>query len=192
MGNEFSEKDGASFLELARQSIREKLDPKKDEHPSLKEQFGENITSGKRGVFVSLHKHGSLRGCIGNIEPVKPVLEGIVENAKHAAFNDSRFQPLSQSELDETKIEVSILTLPQKINYSNSQDLLEKIRPWKDGVIIKKSFHQATFLPQVWKQLPRPEDFFSHLCLKAGLSSTAWEKGDLEVSIYQVQSFEEV
>jgi AMMECR1 domain-containing protein len=70
-------------------------------------------------------------------------------------------------------------------------DLLKKLHPGTDGVIIKKGYHQSTFLPQVWEQLHRTEDFLSHLCLKAGLESEEWKKGTLEVSTYQVQAFEE-
>ena len=89
------------------------------------------------------------------------------------------------------KIEISILSKPQPCPYSDAMDLLHKLRPGVDGVIIKKGHAQATFLPQVWKQLPQPQEFLKHLCLKAGLAADAWEKQMLEVSIYQVQYFEE-
>ena len=88
-------------------------------------------------------------------------------------------------------IEISILTEPKSLVYTGGKDLLNKLRPGVDGVIIKKGFHQSTFLPQVWEQLPDKKEFLNHLCLKAGLSGNAWEKGDLEVSTYQVQAFEE-
>ena len=112
-------------------------------------------------------------------------------NAINAAFRDPRFPPLSRDELNRIKIEVSILTNPRPLEYKDAQDLLAKLRPGIDGVIIKKGFHEATFLPQVWEQLPRKEDFLTHLCLKAGLDGDAWRRGDLEVSTYQVQAFEE-
>ncbi len=191
MGTEISRQDGALLLKLARQVIREQLEPERPKRRLEAEQALHKVPDGKRGVFVSLHKKGSLRGCIGNIEPVKPIVEGVVDNAKHAAFNDSRFQPLTRQELDETKIEISILTLPRKVDYASTQELLKKICPGKDGVIIKKSFHQATFLPQVWEQLPSCEEFLDHLCMKAGLPQKAWKEGDLDVSTYRVQSFEE-
>ena len=88
-------------------------------------------------------------------------------------------------------MEISILTEHKPLSYSHGDDLLKKLRIDLDGVIIKKGYHQATYRPQVWEQLPRKEDFLSHLCLKAGLSGDAWSTGDLEVSIYQVQAFEE-
>ncbi|MCK5837972.1 MAG: AmmeMemoRadiSam system protein A, partial [Desulfobacula sp.] len=138
-----------------------------------------------------LHKKGTLRGCIGNIEPAKPIFEGVKDNAKHAAFNDSRFSPLSYEELKETTIEISILTQPQKLDYTDADDLMAKLRPGIDGVMIKKQYQGATFLPQVWQQLKDPGAFLMQLCMKAGLSSDEWKSGNLSVSIYQVQSFEE-
>ena len=88
-------------------------------------------------------------------------------------------------------MEISILTDPKPLIYSDAEDLLKKLRSGIDGVILKKGYRQSTFLPQVWEQLPEKEDFLNHLCLKAGLDRNAWRKGDLEVSTYQVQAFEE-
>ena len=191
MGNEFSQQEGDSLLSLARQSIQDHLEGREDGVVSLKKRFSDRITQNQRGVFVSLHKQGALRGCIGNIEPVKTVFKGVIENAKHAAFNDSRFTAISRNELENTQIEISILTLPETIEYADETEVISKLRPGIDGVIIKKSYKQATFLPQVWKQLASPADFLSHLCMKAGLPSQEWRDGDLEVSVYQVQSFED-
>ena len=89
------------------------------------------------------------------------------------------------------KIEISILTDPKPVKFTDAEDLLEKLRPGIDGVIIKRGHYQATFLPQVWDQLPRKEDFLNHLCLKAGMDGDSWQEGDLEVFTYQVQAFEE-
>jgi len=118
-------------------------------------------------------------------------LEGVKRNAVNAAFHDPRFSPLSKDELDRTEIEVSILTEPQPLAFRDGQDLAQKLRAHVDGVIIRKGHASATFLPQVWEQLPGPEDFLSHLCLKAGLPSEAWKNSELEVLTYQVQYFEE-
>lgn len=191
MKNEFSQQDGALFLKLARLSIVSELQGRKKELISLEKQVPPPLKSMNRGTFVSLHKKGKLRGCIGNIEPVKTVSKGIIENAKHAAFNDSRFTPLSGEELSDTLIEVSILTKPVEIEYSDGMELISRLRPDVDGVIIKKGYQSATFLPQVWKQLPDPKDFLSHLCMKAGFTSNEWMSGNLDVSVYQVQLFEE-
>lgn len=192
MTDKLSKKDGELLLKLARQTILHKFGHEEDEPGLLKSRVSKKIVEEKRGVFVSLHKKRKLRGCIGNIAPVKTVFAGVVDNAKHAAFNDSRFSPLSYEELKDTRIEVSILTRPKIVDYTNAQDLIAKIRPDIDGVIIKKRHHSATFLPQVWKQLRDPKIFLKHLCQKAGLSSDEWKSGDLIVSTYQVQSFEDV
>ena len=119
------------------------------------------------------------------------ILEGIQRNALNAAFNDPRFPALTVPELEEAEIEISILTSPHGLQYKGGDDLLAKLRPDIDGVIISKGPARATFLPQVWEQLPRTEDFLAHLCRKAGLSSEAWRQDELDVATYQVQYFHE-
>ena len=132
-----------------------------------------------------------MRGCIGNLTSTESVLDGVKRNAVNAAFHDPRFSSLSAAELDRTEIEVSILTEPLPLEYRDTRDLIQKLRVNVDGVIIRKGHSSATFLPQVWEQLPRPEDFLTHLCMKAGLPSDAWKSSELEVLTYQVQYFEE-
>lgn len=182
-------KEKIALLKLARDSIANRLKGRKDDPES--KSFRSCLTDHKSGVFVTLHKKGTLRGCIGNIEARMPVLTGIRKNACHAAFDDTRFAPLTEGELDEIDIEISILTSPEKINYSSLEDMVSILTPYKDGVIIEKQHCRATFLPQVWDQLPEPESFLSHLCTKAGLSAGEWRKGDLDIYTYQVQSFGE-
>jgi AmmeMemoRadiSam system protein A len=128
----------------------------------------------KRATFVTLNLKGkpkgaSLRGCIGSILPYRPMIDDVVENAKSAAFKDPRFPPLTPEEFPLVEIEVSVLTIPQKVEYDSIADLKQKIEPFKDGVILQLGNHQATFLPAVWEQLPLFELFFAHLCNKAGL-----------------------
>ena len=134
---------------------------------------------------------GNLRGCIGHIIPRETLIEGIRENALNAAFRDPRFPPLTQEEFDQIELEISVLTLPQELMYTDAKDLLNKLRPGVDGVIIKKGYREATFLPQVWDQLPDKKEFLTHLCLKAGLPPHSWKTEKLVVSTYQVQAFEE-
>jgi AmmeMemoRadiSam system protein A len=145
----------------------------------------------QRGTFVTLKIRNQLRGCMGCLTPSESILAGIQRNATNAAFNDPRFPPLTAPELAEAEIEISILTNPRELEYSDGSDLLKKLRPNIDGVIISKGVARATFLPQVWEQLPRTEDFLAHLCRKAGLSPDAWQKGEMEVAIYQAQYFHE-
>lgn len=140
---------------------------------------------------MTLTLNGQLRGCIGNMSSTLNLRDGVRQNAISAAFHDPRFSPLTEAELDKVHIEISILTDPRPLEYSGGDDLIRKLRPNVDGVIISKGHKQATFLPQVWKQLPRPDDFLSRLCTKAGLPARTWQAGALDVKTYQVISFEE-
>ena len=142
-------------------------------------------------TFVTLKIDGRLRGCIGNLEATGPLLESLSQNGCHAAFKDHRFSPLSAEEFERIKIDISILSAPVRLHCENGDDLLTRLRPGIDGVILKKGRARATFLPQVWKQLPGPRHFMEHLCQKAGLSPEAWQDEDIEIYLYQVQSFEE-
>lgn len=184
-----TEEEGEYLISLARRTIEKELlnrETSGDPGPVPSEKFKE-----KRGTFVTLTIDGQLRGCIGHIVPQESLLEGVRVNAVNAAFQDPRFPSLSKEELGKIKVEVSILTDPRPLEYRDALDLLDKLRPGVDGVIIKKGYHQATFLPQVWEQLPDKKEFLTHLCLKAGLNGDEWERGDLEVLTYQVQAFEE-
>ena len=176
-----------SLLKLARDTISHKLgavDTKEVEH------FPQTYLHEPRGVFVTLHKQGQLRGCIGSIMPVESTLDSIRHNAINAALHDSRFPPVSSDELSEIDIEISILTTPEPLPYTSHQELLEllAVRP---GVILRQGNHQATFLPQVWQQLQDPQLFLEHLCLKAGLSKESWQEPTIEISTYTVESFAE-
>lgn len=142
-------------------------------------------------TFVTLKIDGKLRGCIGNLEPSGPLLGSLAQNARNAAFHDHRFSPLKVEEFDQIQVDISILTRPVKLQFSDGTDLLKKLRPGIDGVILKKGKARATFLPQVWKQLPQPRLFMEHLCQKAGLRRSAWQDRDVEIYLYQVQSFAE-
>jgi AmmeMemoRadiSam system protein A len=191
MTDSLSRQDRSLLLKLARETILRKLGQKEYDPDDLKAKLSDLVNTEKRGTFVSLHKQGTLRGCIGNIEPVKTIVEGVSDNAEHAAFKDSRFKPLALEELKDTRIEISILTRPKKLEYADVKDLIAQLRPKIDGVIVQKHYRSATFLPQVWDQLPDPKNFLSQLCMKAGLASNEWKTGQLEVSTYQVQMFEE-
>jgi AmmeMemoRadiSam system protein A len=171
---------------LARMAILEKLENKKlinapewlARYPWLKE---------KRASFVTLRKHGALRGCIGSIIPYRPLFEDIIENARAAAFADPRFPPLTKEEYPEIEVEISLLTIPQLLEYSDIEDLRKKIVPHKHGVILQLNNHQATFLPSVWEELPDFDTFFAHLCLKAGLTPNCLE---FHPTIYTYEAIE--
>lgn len=184
---------GQNLVKLARQTISERLG-RPVEQAAAEKLAGELAAPAyreKRGVFVTLHKEGRLRGCIGSLTGHRPIAEGIREHALNAAFNDHRFRPVTVDELAALDIEVSILSEPLPLSYRDGADLPIRLRPGVDGVIIRLGGASATFLPQVWEQLPDPEAFLTHLCQKAGLSAQEWRQGRLEVLTYQVRYFAE-
>ena len=187
--DKLTEKEGRYLLSVARQTIEKKilkLSAESHADPVDSPKFSE-----RRGTFVTLTINGGLRGCIGHIIPQETLIEGIRINAINAAFKDPRFRPLSKKEWEMVEVEISILTDPKPLTYSGGDDLLIKLRKDVDGVIIKKGYHQATFLPQVWEQLQDKKEFLRHLCMKAGLDRDAWKDEKIKVHTYQVQAFEE-
>ncbi len=144
-----------------------------------------------RASFVTLTKHGDLRGCIGKLQALIPLFVDVVENTYSAAFRDTRFQSLLKDELSEIKIEISILDIPQRHEYDSIESLIKYLEFHKPGVIIEFGFKNATFLPQVWKQIDDASEFLSHLCQKAGLPKYSWQDGKFEVYTYGVENFEE-
>ncbi len=142
--------------------------------------------------FVTLTINHELRGCIGALEAYQPLAEDVREHAVAAALEDPRFPPVDESELSRIHIEVSYLTAPIPLEYSSSQDLIARLNPHQDGVILKYGNRRATFLPQVWDQISDPEDFLSHLCAKMGAPSNLWRDTKLQVYIYHVEEFHEM
>ncbi len=182
---------GSILVRLARQVIEGELGIT-SAFPVTDDELSSLIYQEKRGVFVTLHKREALRGCIGSLIAEESMLDGIRRHALNAAFNDYRFEPVKSNEASELHVEVSILTIPETVEYQTSDELLECIRPGVDGVILKGAGGKgATFLPQVWKQLSEPSQFFGQLCQKAGLSTTYWQTNKPEIQSYQVQLFEE-
>ena len=143
-------------------------------------------------AFVTLRTkaEGRLRGCIGSIIATRPLVEDVRAHAIDAALHDPRFPPVTPPELPGLALEVSYLTPLQPLDYRTPEDLLAKLRPGVDGVLLRDGWRQATFLPQVWHSLPHPADFLTHLCLKMGAEPTCWQR-PLEVFTYQVQAFQE-
>jgi AmmeMemoRadiSam system protein A len=141
--------------------------------------------------FVTLTKGGQLRGCIGTLEAYQPLIEDVREHTVAAALNDYRFPPVNPGELADLSIEVSRLSSPRALDYKDSDDLLKKIRPGIDGVVIKDGIQRATFLPQVWEKISSPEEFLNHLCAKLGAAPDLWRRKKLDFLIYQVEEFHE-
>jgi len=146
----------------------------------------------KKGTFVTLWKNNELRGCIGNLESEKPIYQSVIDNCLASALLDPRFTTLKSNELDDIKIEISILSELKKLsNFTNYDSFLKYLNKYKPGLLIKKGAHQATFLPQVWENLNSAQLFISHLCAKAGLEKDEWKKMDLEIYQYNAEVFKE-
>ena len=143
-----------------------------------------------RGVFVTLSKSGVLRGCIGVIETADPLIESVADCARGAAFRDSRFPQLDRLELEHIEIEISVLSRPAPIVVSTREELLTRLVPLEDGLIIEAGRHRATFLPQVWLQLPEPEHFLHQLLKKAGLPGDQWPP-NIRCQRYRCNKFSE-
>ena len=142
--------------------------------------------------FVTLTSRGQLRGCIGSLDAYQPLAEDVREHAVAAALQDPRFSPVREDEIDDLQIEVSRLTRPTPLDYKDADDLLSKLRPHIDGVILRdQSHHRATFLPQVWEKLPDPAEFLDNLCYKMGLEPELWRYFHFEVLTYEVEEFHE-
>ncbi len=190
---QLNDEQGQILVRLARQTIAEKLGVGPEQVTGGDDEgvLNDGELQAHRGTFVTLKLDNQLRGCIGTLSATESIVDSIKNNAVNAAFHDYRFSPLAADELEQVMVEVSILTEPTLLDYKNGDDLLERLTPHVDGVIIRKGSASATFLPQVWEQLPQPEEFLAHLCRKAGLASNAWRNKKLEVSTYQVQYFEE-
>lgn len=127
-----------------------------------------------RATFVTLQVDEKLRGCIGTLEARQPLVENVVSNAYSAAFRDPRFTALTWPEYERLDIHISVLSLPEPIEFASEEDLLAQLRPQVDGLIIEEGFYRGTFLPSVWEQLSTPREFLRHLKLKAGLHPDYW------------------
>ena len=201
-----NEKIKKYLLSVARSTIAVKLGL---EEPELKIPPGAltRVLQEKRGVFVTLEIGGRLRGCIGHIEGILPLILGVRENAESAAFGDPRFDPLTASEFPNVDVEISVLSVPRPLSYSDAEDLKAKLRVGVDGVVLSKGFAKATYLPQVWDTFREEmgagagaagawtaddedalkEQFLGSLCAKAGLPYDEWREGDVKVETYQAE-----
>jgi AmmeMemoRadiSam system protein A len=138
--------------------------------------------------FVTLRSPGGdLRGCIGSVEAHAPLAHDVQHNAVGSAMRDPRFFPVGSDELEDLEIELSILTPPRRLEFDGPDDLLSKIRPGVDGLIIQKDWQRATLLPSVWEKIPDPVQFLGTLCLKAGLSEDDWHRPGMAVYVYQAE-----
>jgi MEMO1 family protein len=174
------------LLKLARKSLAAAV---KGEQPPVPENIPA-VTREDRGCFVTLTINNELRGCIGYIEPIKPLYQAVIENAKNAALSDPRFPRVTVGELPMIKVEVSVLTKPVVLEHNGPQDLLDKLVPDVDGVILQKGMHQSTYLPQVWEHFSNDKTaFLQNLSLKAGMEADGWKTSN--VKRYRAEHFSE-
>jgi AmmeMemoRadiSam system protein A len=179
-----TEVEGAELLAIARESIGE--------------TFGRGAPAVRTAPwlaraaasFVTLTRQGALRGCVGSVHAYRSLLVDVRENAKAAAFHDTRFRPLAAVELDLVRIEVSLLSPPEPLAAADEREALQRLRPHVDGVIFEAGRLRSTFLPQVWEQLPDPRDFLAHLKAKAGLPPDFWSE-QVRLLRYQVTKWVE-
>jgi len=186
-----SDKDKKTLLLVAREAIVNATQNKRIEDLDLANY---SMLLREHGAsFVTLHRKsdGKLRGCIGALEAYQPLVQDVQHHAVAAALEDYRFPPVTFNEVHNLVIEISRLTAPINLKYDNPMELPAMLKPGLDGVILKDGFRKATFLPQVWEQLPDPEEFLAHLCRKMGDRPDRWKMKLLEVSTYQVEEFHE-
>jgi AmmeMemoRadiSam system protein A len=189
MNNKLSDDEKQTLLRLARQALEDGV--RRKPVPPLDPDTLTPTLRAEGAAFVTLTVHGNLRGCIGALEPYQPLADDVRDHAVAAALEDHRFPQVQEKELANIEIEVSRLTIPVPLEYVDADDLLIKLHPGVDGVILKDEFRRATFLPQVWEKIPDPADFLSNLCYKMGAAPGTWKQKHLDVLIYQVEEFHE-
>jgi len=187
--DKLGEEEKQTLLRIARESLERGV---KGEKPTpLKMSAMPPLLREHGASFVTLTIHGNLRGCIGALEPYQPLALDVREHAIAAALDDPRFPAVTPSELAQIEVEVSRLTVPEALDYRDADDLLAKLHPHVDGVILRDGFRRATFLPQVWDKIPDKAGFLDNLCYKMGASQDLWRRKHLEILIYQVEEFHE-
>ncbi|MGD0016136.1 MAG: AmmeMemoRadiSam system protein B [Verrucomicrobiia bacterium] len=177
------------LLDLARRTLREVVTNGKQPDVA-NDAFPAKFTE-KKGCFVTLTERGELRGCIGHIVPQEALYKAIMDTAQSAALYDYRFSPVQPGELGKIEIEISVLTVPEPLTFSSPDDLLNKLQPNRDGVLLQIGRRSATYLPQVWEQIPDKVHFMDSLAKKAGCAPDAWRSPDTKVQIYHVEAFKE-
>jgi AmmeMemoRadiSam system protein A len=185
----FTREDHEILLRLAREALVETAEGN-DLVPLGPQEVPDRLLV-PAATFVTLTRRGALRGCIGALQAQAALAEDVRQHARAAACEDYRFIPVTPEEVGEIEIEISILSEPRPLAFESPEDLLAKLRPGIDGVILQLGLHRATFLPQVWEKVPDAVTFLSMLCEKAGLPATAWRRAEIQILTYQVESFHE-
>jgi len=180
------EEEHILLREIALESIKYGLSQKK--HLQVETSRYPKSLQNPGASFVTLNWNGQLRGCIGSLEAYQPLVNDVAYNAYAAAFSDPRFPSLSENELDDLELHISVLTPAEPIQFDSESDLLEQIRPGIDGLVLEDGYNRGTFLPAVWESLPEKTSFLQHLKMKAGLPKDYWSP-TIKVSRYTTESF---
>ena len=189
MNGSLSPDDRKTLLDVAREAMTDAVTGKRKKEIDISSIS--DVLQQKGASFVTLTIEGDLRGCIGTLEAYQPLYRDVQDHAIQAALEDYRFPPVTAEEIPLISIEISRLTSPVPLPYQRPDELPGLLHPHVDGVILKDGFRRATFLPQVWQQLPDAPMFLSHLCQKMGSAPDLWKHKVLEVSIYHVEEFSE-
>jgi uncharacterized protein len=181
-----SDADGQKIIQLARESIITKFSNSKPESTGL-----DHLT-GTQGIFVTLHKKGELRGCVGYIESEKLLKNSIIEIARSAAFNDSRFSAVTEDEMKEIDLEVSILSIPKEVKIKKPEDYFDHIKIGQHGLILQNGMHSGLLLPQVpVEQKWDKKEYLTYLGIKAGIGPDAWKDKNTKIYAFEAQVFHE-
>lgn len=175
-----------SLLELAANAVKYQAVRQQTFIPELSEY--DKVLHTPKATFITLYLHKQLRGCIGSLEAHQALVLDIAHNAQAAAFFDSRFNPVTLSELDHLQYHISILSTPEPMYFSSEADLLNQLRVNIDGIILYYQNKRSTFLPSVWQSLPQPSNFINQLKRKAGLSTNFWSNS-IKIERYTSESF---
>jgi AmmeMemoRadiSam system protein A len=176
----WTEERGRLLIRIARESVTEALGL------CSASRYEETWLHESGACFVTLMRRGELRGCVGSVRAFRSLFDDVWSNARASAFHDSRFPPVSRQELAEISVEVSLLSAPEPLYCEGEEEALRRLRPGIDGVILEAGPCRATFLPQVWEQLPEPREFLLHLKRKAGLGLSYWSR---EMQLYRYTVF---
>lgn len=180
----YSEKEMSELLSIANKGVSDYI---KEVHETPDPALYDGQLQEDGACFVTLEVSDQLQGCLGIIEPERPLLQEVYSKAQAASSRDPRFTPLRESQLANLTIEVSVLSKPVRLDVSSEHELRAFLENNRIGVILSDQSHRALFLPQVWEQLPSPDDFLYHLKMKAGWAGSYWSPS-IEVQTFEVVS----
>ena len=182
----YNEQEKQLLHDIAYQSIKQGLS---SDHPlPVRLSDYDDSLCEKKATFITLKMHGQLRGCIGILEPLRPLVEDVAYNAFAAAYEDRRFNPVEREEIDLLSIHISILNTPEAIHFDSEQDMIAQLKPGEDGIILIAGSRKATFLPSVWESMKNKTEFIEYLKQKAGLDKHYWAP-DIKILRYSVDEF---